>query len=75
MLVLSRHIGESVVIDGNIKIRIISKRGGQVRIGIEAPASVLIYREEIYKKLRELKEAKKAKKSVDLTSRIEDDAQ
>ncbi len=75
MLVLSRHIGESVVIDGDIKIKIVSKHGGQVRIGIEAPKSILVYREEVYKKLRELKEAEKTKKAVDLTSRIEDDAQ
>ena len=57
MLVLSRHIGESVVIDGDIKIKIISKRGGQIRIGIEAPKSILVYREEVYKKLLDTKKA------------------
>ena len=70
MLVLSRHIGESIIIDDNIKIKIVSKRGGQIRFGIEAPAAVLIYREEVYKKLlaaNEAEETKKAEKSEPLT--------
>jgi len=57
MLVLSRKIGESVIIDDNIKIKIVSKRGGQIRFGIEAPKSILVYREEVYKKLLDAKKA------------------
>ena len=51
MLILSRDIGQSIIIDGNIKITILEKgrdRGsGQVRIGIEAPKGIVVNREEI----------------------------
>lgn len=47
MLVLSRKIGESIIIDGDIKVTVISTRKGAVRIGIEAPDDVTVNREEI----------------------------
>jgi carbon storage regulator len=47
MLVLSRKLNESIVIDGDIRITIVGIRGNHVRIGIEAPDSVRIIREEL----------------------------
>lgn len=47
MLVLSRKENESIVIDGNIKVTILKVRGGQVRLGIEAPQQVPIRRSEL----------------------------
>jgi carbon storage regulator len=47
MLVLSRKLNESIIIDGNIRITIVGIRGNQVRVGIEAPGSVPIIREEL----------------------------
>ena len=47
MLVLSRKINEAIVIDSNIRITLLSIRGNHVRIGIEAPDSVSILREEL----------------------------
>jgi carbon storage regulator len=47
MLVLSRKMDESVIIDGGIRITVLSIRGNQIRIGIEAPDQVRVYREEI----------------------------
>lgn len=47
MLILSRRPGESLVLDGGIRIDILSSDGRTVRIGIEAPASVRILRAEI----------------------------
>jgi len=47
MLVLSRKIGENLIIDGNIKIRVMEVKGNRVRLGIEAPADVSIVREEL----------------------------
>jgi carbon storage regulator len=47
MLVLSRKLNESIVIDGNIRVMVVGFRGNQVRLGIEAPGSVPIYREEL----------------------------
>ena len=47
MLILTRKQNESVVIDGNIKITVLSDCHGQVKLGIEAPVDVEIWREEI----------------------------
>jgi carbon storage regulator len=48
MLVLSRKLNETIVIDGNIRITVVGLRGSHVRIGIEAPDRVHILREELY---------------------------
>jgi carbon storage regulator len=47
MLVLSRKLGEKIVIGDNILITVVKIDRNQVRIGIEAPPDVLVYREEI----------------------------
>jgi carbon storage regulator len=47
MLVLSRKTDESILIDGHIRITVLAVRGGQVRLGIEAPRSVRVIREEL----------------------------
>lgn len=47
MLVLSRKRNEKIVIDGNIRITVVGIRGNQVRIGLEAPDSVRMFREEL----------------------------
>jgi carbon storage regulator len=47
MLVLSRKLNESIIIDGDIRITIVGIRGNHVRVGIEAPDSVRIIREEL----------------------------
>ncbi|MFY9115410.1 MAG: carbon storage regulator CsrA [Dethiobacteria bacterium] len=48
MLVLTRKLGESIMIGGDIKITLVAVDGGAVRIGIEAPATVAVYRQELY---------------------------
>ena len=58
MLVLTRKVGEGVVIGDEIKITVVEIKGGGVRIGIEAPASVKVHRQEVYQRiLQENKEA------------------
>lgn len=47
MLVLSRKANETIVIDGDIRVTVISIRGNQVRLGIEAPPHVGILRQEL----------------------------
>ncbi|MGI9455782.1 MAG: carbon storage regulator [Aeoliella sp.] len=47
MLVLGRQAGESIHIDGRIKIKILKLKGNQVRIGIDAPGDVSIVRSEL----------------------------
>ena len=48
MLVLSRRLNEKIVINGDVWITVVGIQGNQVRIGIEAPDSVGIFRQELY---------------------------
>jgi carbon storage regulator len=48
MLILTRKLGESIMIGDDIKVMIISDKRDQVKVGIEAPDDVDIWREEIY---------------------------
>ena len=57
MLILSRTKGQKIMISDDIVISIIDVVGDQVRIGIEAPKSISIYREEIYKNIQEQNES------------------
>ena len=50
MLVLSRQIGESIIIQGDIKVTILGISGEKIRIGIEAPSNVGIVRQELWLK-------------------------
>lgn len=52
MLILTRKQNESIVIDDDIRITVISDRHGQVKLGIEAPEDVEIWRDEIYEKIQ-----------------------
>ena len=47
MLVLSRHENEAIVIDGRIKVTIVEIRGDKIRLGIEAPKEIPVWREEL----------------------------
>lgn len=53
MLALSRKLGESIVIGKDIKVSILEIKGDQIKIGIDAPKNVPIYREEIFKQIEE----------------------
>ena len=52
MLVLSRKCNESIVIGDDVFITVIEVRGDKVRLGIEAPKSVTVHRQEIYDKIK-----------------------
>ena len=56
MLALTRKKGESLIVNNNIEITVLEIRGDQVKIGIEAPKSVPIYRKEIYKQIQSANE-------------------
>ncbi|GED14548.1 carbon storage regulator CsrA [Aneurinibacillus migulanus] len=53
MLVLSRKVGEKIMVGDSIQIKVISVDGDQVKLGIEAPQNVSIYREEVYETLQQ----------------------
>ena len=53
MLILSRKLGESIVIDGKIVVKIMRLDGDLVKLGIEAPAEVPVHRQEVYAEIQE----------------------
>ena len=53
MLVLSRKKNEELVIGENIVVIVVDVRGGTVRLGINAPKSVSIHRQEVYEKIKQ----------------------
>ncbi len=57
MLILSRKLGESIVIDGNIRVKIMRVDGDVVKVGIEAPASVPVHRQEVYEEIQRSNQA------------------
>lgn len=52
MLILTRRVGETVMIGDDVKITVLGVKGNQVRIGIEAPRQVAVHREEIYERIK-----------------------
>jgi carbon storage regulator len=56
MLILTRKIGETIAIGENIKVQVVSIKGGQVRIGIEAPVQTPVHREEVFQRIQEANE-------------------
>ena len=52
MLVLTRRLGEAVTIGDEIKIIVVEIDGKQVKLGIDAPRTIEIYREELYRKIK-----------------------
>lgn len=52
MLILSRKSGESIVIDGRIRVKVVRVEGEVVKIGIEAPAEVPVHRNEVYEEIQ-----------------------
>lgn len=58
-LVLTRNLGESIMIGDNIKITLTKSDMGRAQIAIEAPEDVSIYREEIYRRIQSEKKVRK----------------
>lgn len=66
MLILTRKKGESIVIDENIEITILESSDGKIKLGIEAPKNVLIYRKEVYESIQEENKSAKSNKDIDI---------
>lgn len=51
MLILTRKIGESIIIGDNVKVTVLGVEGRQIRLGIDAPKEISVHRQEIYDKI------------------------
>jgi carbon storage regulator len=52
MLILTRRVGETVMIGEDVTVTILGVKGNQVRVGINAPKNVAVHREEIYERIK-----------------------
>lgn len=60
MLILTRRVGEALMIGDNVTVTVLGIKGNQVRVGVLAPKDVGVHREEIYERIRHEKEAEGA---------------
>ena len=64
MLILTRRVGETLMVGDDVKVTVLGVKGNQVRIGVNAPKDVAVHREEIYERIRKENEAVSATKKV-----------
>ncbi len=72
MLVLSRKKNQGIMIGDNIEITIIEVQGDQVRIGINAPKSISVYRKELYEEIQQENKKAAENKVIKLDSILKD---
>ena len=71
MLILTRRVGETVMIGNEVTVTVLGVKGNQVRIGVNAPKDVAVHREEIYERI---KREEDSDHSTGMSARMIDDA-
>jgi len=62
MLILTRRVGETLMIGDEVTVTVLGVKGNQVRIGVNAPKEVAVHREEIYERIRKEQEGEVAER-------------
>ena len=57
MLILTRHVGETLMVGDEVTVTVLGVKGNQVRLGVNAPKEVAVHREEIYLRIQNEKSA------------------
>ena len=57
MLILTRRVNEALMVGDDVKLVVLGVKGNQVRIGIDAPKSIEVHREEVYERIQAAKKA------------------
>jgi carbon storage regulator len=67
MLILTRRVGETVVIGNDVTVTVLGVKGNQIRLGVNAPREVAVHREEIYERIKGEKPDPEIKKTANGT--------
>jgi carbon storage regulator len=71
MLILTRRVGETVMIGDNVTVTVLGVKGNQVRIGVNAPKDVAVHREEIYERIKR-EEDQESRTSAPIAKMVDD---
>ncbi|HUN26055.1 MAG TPA: carbon storage regulator CsrA [Steroidobacteraceae bacterium] len=69
MLILTRRVGETVMIGNEVTVTVLGVKGNQVRIGINAPKTVAVHREEIYERIKREQQGDQAQEPAPTANR------